>query len=433
MKDIIDAMPEGVAPELELERVHEDSPVLPPDDDDVIRPEAEEDLGRLGEDGSLVGVGNAPLAKHLLWTFGPHHRDFPFMLQLRVEVEGDRLVSVDPEIGWLHQGLEKALEQVAYHRALDLLPRLSPRGPAAYTLAWILALERHLGVVEQVPARAQLWRVIVLELTRIAEHLQVLSSLVLAHSERRSQRVFFDAARRVQTLLDLAARHDGQPLLRALGGLAAPIPTSVPETLEKQLTAALHPIQPTGDRLWQNPAFLDSLVGLGVIERAQALSSGYSGPALRACGLGDDVRKSDPYFAYGRIKPRVPVHVGGDSLARFAVRLDEVAASSALVLRALAAFQQEDPATSAVLEVPRDDEGRLRPPPGTTAVSVELASGELSLLLVSDGGPTPLRARIRGPSFPLVASLPRLLEGSRIDDVVPILRSLGINAHELDR
>src|SRR5690606_8482793 len=110
--------------------------------------------------------------------------------------------------------------------------------------------------------------------------------------------------------------------------------------LERALPEALAPIQPVGDRLWQNPAFVDGLAGLGVLTQQAALTCGVTGPALRACGVAADVRLSDAPFAYPRVAPRVVTHEGGDTLARFAVRLDELTASSALVVRALAAFSQ---------------------------------------------------------------------------------------------
>lgn len=437
MKDVLDALPDALAPELVLEREHEDSPVIPPDDDDVIRPDAEEELLRIADHGSLVNAGSAPLAKHLIWTFGPHHRDFPFMLQLRVEIEGDRLISVDPEIGWHHQGLEKGLENVPVEDAFPLVARLHPRGPAGHVLAFALAVERLLGIDNEVPERAQLWRCVALELTRIREHLHVLSSLVIAHSERRSQRAFYEAARRLDTLVDLGTRADSVRLLWRIGGLGGEVPPSVPAALERALPEALAPIQPVGDRLWQNPAFVDGLAGLGVLAQTEAITGGVTGPALRACGVAADVRLSDAPFAYQRVAPRVVTHEGGDTLARFAVRLDELAASSALVVRALAAFSQASgPATpdpDVVGAWKRDKAGHLELPAGSATASLELPSGELSVLLAADGSPLPLRVRVRGPSFPLAAALPRLLAGARLDDAVPILRSLGISGPELDR
>ena len=434
MKELLDSLPDSVAPELVLDAGHEDSPIIPADDDDVIRPAAEEELLSLGEDGSLVNVGDDPLAKHLIWTFGPHHRDLPFMLQLRVEIDGDRLVSVDPEIGWHHQGIERGLEATPWREGFALVARLHPRGPAGHVLAYALALERMFGIEAEVPERAQLWRCVVLELTRIREHLQLLSTLVLAHSERASQRAFFEAARRLTTLVDLASRNNAIDLLHAVGGLAAEIPEAVPEAIERALPEALANIQAVGDRLWQNPAFTGSLAGLGVLNPLDAVGLGVSGPALRACGIGDDLRQSDAPFAYGRVAPKLVTHRGGDCLARFAVRLDELSASSASVVRALAAFKASEGSVTPQVDLDCDDEGRWLSPAALASASVELASGELSVILrAASGGIYPVRARLRGPSFPLAASLRTLLTGARLDDVVPILRSLGISGSELDR
>jgi NADH-quinone oxidoreductase subunit D len=432
MKDLLDALPEAVAPELILDVGHEDSPALPPDDDDVIRPAAEEELIALGADGSLANVGDAPLAKHLLWTFGPHHRDFPLMIQLRVEIDGERLVTVDPEIGWQHQGLERALEGLAFAQAFDLVARMQPQDPAGHVLAYALAVERLMGIEEAVPERAQLWRCVVLELSRIRAHLSLLSTLVLAHSERASQLAFFEAARRLSTLVSLASRRDATWLLHAIGGLAADVPDTVPEAIERALPDALAPIAAVGDRLWANPAFTDSLAGLGVLAAEDAPGLGVSGPALRACGVADDLRHKSPVFAYSRAAPKLITHHGGDCLARFAVRLDELAASTAATVRLLAAFKASEGDVTAAL--PMDDEGQPIAVLETATASLELASGELSVLLrAAEGSTSPARVRLRGPSFPLAATLRRLLTGARLDDVVPIMRSLGISGSDLDR
>jgi NADH-quinone oxidoreductase subunit D len=436
MKDLLDALPEAVAPELVLDAGHEDSPALPPDDDDVIRPAAEEDLIALGADGSLANVGDAPLAKHLLWTFGPHHRDFPLMLQLRVEVDGERLVTVDPEIGWHHQGLERALEGRTFADAFPLVARMQPQDPAGHVLAYALAVERLLDMEHDVPERAQLWRCVVLELSRIRAHLSLLSSLVLAHSERASQLAFFDAARRVSTLVALASRRDATWLLHAVGGLADEVPDAVPEAIERALPEALAHIAAVGDRLWANPAFTDSLAGLGVLDAEEAPGLGITGPALRACGVADDLRHKAPVFAYARATPKLVTHTGGDGLARFAVRLDELAASSAATVRLLAAFKASDAPVRATAPAPEDDRagGAHVAVKETATASLEIASGEISVLLrAAEGSPSPSRVRLRGPSFPLVAALRRLLTGARLDDVVPILRSLGVSGSDLDR
>lgn len=434
MRVLIESLPGHALPDVEHEAERQALPLLPPDDDDFIRPAAEEELLQAAGTGGLAEARSLSLAKHLLWTFGPDHRALPFLLQLRAEIEGDRVVSCDPEVGWLHQGIEKSLEGTRLLEGARLVERLHPANPVGHQLAWLLALERLCAVDDEVPRRAQLWRVVMAEVSRILEHLRVLSDLVLLHAGRRAQRVFATAEKRVAALLEGVAFDDDGRLRAVVGGLSSPVPVSVSEALRRGVPEALSSLQPIAQQQQRLPGVIDALRGLGAVEERAAVAYGFTGPALRACGLPDDVRVRDPYFAYGELAPRVPTYHEGDARARFRVRLDEVFASSALVLRALAAIDD----APAEVQLPRsrlplDDDGALVPPAGTAAVSVELAGGELSLLVVADGTPFPRRARLRTPSFPLASALSRLLVGARLDEVVPVLISLGMIGGEIDR
>lgn len=433
MRSLIESLPGHALPDVEHEAERQSLPLLPPDDDDLIRPAAEEELTHIGETGGLSGSRNLSLAKHLLWTFGPDHRALPFLLQLRVEVEDDRLVSADAEIGWLHQGLEKALEASTFEDSVGMMERLHPPNAVGHQLAWILATERACGVADDVPRRAQLWRIVMAELSRIAEHLRVLGGLVLLHAGRRAQRVFLDAERRVGTLLEIAAFADGD-FRGCVGGLSADVPEGFAATLRKELPVGLHAVHAVQQQQQRMPGVIDALRGLGRVDAEAAIAHGFTGPALRACGVEDDVRLQDPYFAYGEFAPRVPSHVYGDARSRFRQRLDEALASSALLLRTLATFEDTEGAVCVPADaLPRDAEGRLTPPAGRTSASVELPTGEFTILLDTEGGAHPRRARLRTPSFPLCAALSRLLVGARLDEVIPILQSLGMAGAEIDR
>jgi len=437
MRSLIESLPGHALPDVEHEAERQSLPLVPPDDDDLIRPAAEEDLVHIGETGGLAGSRNLSLAKHLLWTFGPDHRALPFLLQLRVEVEDDRLVSADPEIGWLHQGLEKTLESTPFHDAITYMERLHPPNAVGHQLAWVLAVERACGVAVEVPRRAQLWRIVMAELSRIAEHLRVLGGLVLLHAGRKAQRIFVDAERRVGTLLEIAAFADGR-FRGCVGGLTTAVPEGFAATLRKELPVALSSVHALQQQQQRLPSVIDALRGVGRVDANAAIAHGFTGPALRACGIDDDVRVRDPYFAYDEFAPRVPTHLYGDARSRFRLRLDEALASSALLLRTLAAFDDAGDGEAGAIQLendalPRDDEGRLTPPAGRTSASVELPTGEFTVFLDTDGSATPRRARLRTPSFPLCAALSRLLVGARLDEVIPTLQSLRMAGTEIDR
>ncbi len=434
MRSLIESLPGHMLPDVEHEAERQTLPLIPPDDDDFIRPAAEEELLQATGSGGLAEGRSLSLAKHLLWTFGPDHRALPFLLQLRVEIEGDVVISCDPEVGWLHQGLEKSLEGATFLRGTSLMERLAPQNPVGHQLAWLLGLERLGALEDDVPPRAQLWRVVMAEVSRILEHLRVLSDLVLLHAGRRAQRVFANAERQVAALLEDVAYDEHGSLRAVLGGLNSSVPVTISESLRRGVPEALAPLQLVAQQQQRLPTIIDALRGLGALDERLAVGYGFTGPALRASGANDDVRVRDPYFAYADLVPRVPVYTEGDARARFRVRLDEVFASSALVLRALAAID-DAPAEVCLSrdQLPLDHGGELLPARGSAAVSVELGGGELSLLLVSDGTPQPRRARIRTPSFGLASALSRLLVGARLDEVVPILMSLGMIGSEIDR
>jgi NADH-quinone oxidoreductase subunit D len=430
VKDLFDAIPESVASELVLEGEHP-LEVTPPDDDEVIRPSAEEELHRLGETGSLVEPGSSSLAKHLVWTFGPHHTDLPLVLQLRVEIDGERLVTVDPEVGWLHQGIEKALENVDVMKGFEFIARTHVECPHFAITAYALAVEALLDLKKTVPARASLWRTIVLELSRVSEHLAVLTPIVHAHADRQLHAIFLDVERNMRTLTELAAPTERQGgILGAFGGLAREVPAGVVDHLERAVPDVLAPLRASEDRLFVSPSFVDALQGLGVLSREGAIALGITGPALRATGLADDIRVTHPVLAWDRVQPRPVTRTGGGALARFRVRLDEIHASSALVLRALSAFKSTE---GGCLPPAPLDMQNLTLPARIACVSLEAPSGELSLLVCGDGAKRLARVHLKSPSFPLVAALPQILNGARLDEVSTILSGLGISLTEVDR
>lgn len=429
MRQILEVLPGAVLPDPVAESAAPGAPLAPPDDDDLLRPALEEQLFKVGERGALTGSSATALAKHLVWTFGPVHRALPFPLQLRVELDGDRLATVDPELGFMHQGLEKAAELVPWLEGFDVMARLHPLQPVAHELCWALALERLWGVDGAVPRRAQLWRVVALELARVAEHLRVLATPPLPPATTQARRALVDGSRRTRGLLDgLTAGHP----FRAVGGLARPIHDDEATRIDKELPHLLRLLDDVAQAVARSPALDAHLEGLGRISAVRATGLGLSGPALRACGVGDDVRVHEPVFGYGELE--VPVVLadqallGGCARARCRVRLQESIASLVLIREALARVRTAGEADHAPPALAWE-----RPPTGMATASLETAGGELSMLVVSDGDARPSHVRIRGPSSALVAALPAMLVGDRIDDVIPVLSSLGLVGTEADR
>lgn len=422
MRQILDVLPGALLPDPIAESQSPGAPLSPPDDDDLLRPAIEETLFRVGAGGSLVGASTTTLAKHLVWTFGPVHRALPFPLQLRVELDGDRLVTIDPEIGFLHQGLEKAGERATFSEGFEVLARAHPLSPVGHELAWALVVERLYGIEAQVPLRAQLWRTIVLEMCRISEHLRVLASPALAPAGAVPRRALIDAARKARGLIDGLGAGD---TFRAVGGLRRAIHDDEARRIAGELPRLVASVRAVKAALDEDPGLDAHLEGLGRLSRFAAVSLGVTGPALRACGVPDDLRIHEPVFAGKDIVPAMVIVEGGCTRARTRVRLQETIAAADVVERALSRLAHSPEAFA----TPVPD----RPPPGKANASLELPNGELSVFVVSDGGDRPTRVRIRGASSALAAALPEILVGDRLDDVIPVLSGLDLIGAEMDR
>lgn len=434
MRELLEALPDIIAQTPTLDDAPTDLEVLPPDDDDLIRPHVEEELSLLGHEGALSNLRTTRLAKHLVWTFGPHHRDIPFMLQLRTEIDGDRLVTIDPEIGWLHQGIEKTLQSVSYKEGFTLVERLHPGNPVGHTLAWAFACERLWGIDSDIPPACQLWRTALGELARIHEHLMVLGELSNHYSKRKIFTTFVRAAERILSLLEVCSFKDGGNILQAIGGLNGAIPESAPEMVEKTLPDIIAPAQKAAQALLGERAVIDSVIGLGSLSLSDAIGLGITGPALRACGSDYDTRRYQPYFAFQQIDARATKAQGGGILARLTVRAEELQSSMSIILRALSLMHGLEPAQRSTFSLfPENSLEPECPPAGRVTTQTEVANGALNIFMVSDGSDHPQRVRIHSPSFSLASGLSQFLSQAHLDHVVPILRSLGMVGTEMDR
>jgi len=421
MRSYLSRLPNADLPDVALEADLRPVPVIPPDDDDLIRPDQEDELGNVNERALASGKPTA-LAKYLIWTFGPDNQALPFHLQMRMEIEHDLIMSCDSEIGWRHQGIEKELEGRSYENILQVLARVHPRDPSALRLAFLLAVERSLGIDKDIPRRAQLWRMLIAELSRIAEHLLVLESVL--RKDRRAGRFLRDLATKAQRLVELAQVKEGA-LLLCVGGLIDEPGPSITDNIRATLEDLVEGLRPFAERQKNNP-WLRSQVGRLDLEDAIALA--VKGPALRACGKVHDIRLSDPYFCYLECSPPVAVRTGGGVGARLNIRLDEIFSSAGLIARLQSALAE----APVQVCLPKDQLDAAKPIAFQSA-SIEAPAGELSFSLAHDEQGALMRVRIRSPSFFLAQSIGTLLLDQRLDDVLPILRSLGIVSGEVDR
>jgi NADH-quinone oxidoreductase subunit D len=384
----------------------------------------------------------------MVLNMGPQHPSTHGVLRLVLELDGEVVVRCVPHIGYLHTGIEKGLESKRYQQGITLTDRLDYLAPLSNNLAYVLAIEKALGIT--VPDRAQTIRVLLTELTRIKSHLVWLGSHAM---DVGAMSVFLYCFREREQILDLYEAVSGQRLMSTyfrVGGLAADLPPGFEQQVQAFLTIFPDRLAEYEALLTRNPLWRQRTVGIGTIKAGDAIALGLSGPGLRASGVAYDVRKAHPYSGYERYEFDVPVGKAGDVYERYMMRVAEMRQSHRIANQAL---QRLSPGPINVADP------KLVPPPkrllktsmealihhfklysegfsvpaGEVYQAIEAPKGELGVYLVSDGSPRPYRVHYRAPSFVNLQALGRMVEGRLVADVVAVIGSLDIVLGEIDR
>ncbi len=362
--------------------------------------------------------------EELMLNMGPQHPSTHGVLRLVVTLDGENIVDVQPDIGYLHSSVEKMMEYRTYvqnvaltDRGMDYLIALQNEQ------AYCLAVERLAGI--DAPARARYLRVIFNELNRLASHLVWLGTWGI---DLGATTVFLWCFRERESILDLFEQVTGGRLHHVyyrIGGVYADLPEGWVDACRGFLDDFLPRVDEYDALLTANPIFLARTTGVGVISRRDALAMGASGPVGRASGLAADVRKVAPYEVYDRVEFDVPVLTEGDCFARYRVRLEEMKQSVRIIRQAL----RDLPGGEIRTRVPMT----MKAPRGEVYVRTESSRGDLGVFLVSDGGETPYRVKIRAPSFSNLYALTEMMKGWKIADVIAILGSIDIVLSDVDR
>ncbi|MDR0346716.1 MAG: NADH-quinone oxidoreductase subunit D [Nocardiopsaceae bacterium] len=366
-------------------------------------------------------------------NLGPSHPSGHGMLRLRLTLDGDRITAADPGIGYVHRGAEKLFEARDYRQIIMLANRHDWLGAFASELGVVLAAERLAGI--EVPPRAVWARTLLAELNRILSHLAFLSSYPPGLAGQgapadAAQSAAFGARERMQALLEEVTGGRMHYMFNRVGGLRQELPAgwlSRTAATVAQLRAALPGIGAvvTGDQ-----GFRARTRGTGVLTAGQVRQYGVSGPAARASGVDFDLRRDEPYLAYGELaaQVRVVTRQEGDSLARFECLLAQVAVA-ADIADACAARLARLPAGPIGARLPKV----LRVPEGHAYAWTESPLGINGYYLVSRGGKLPWRLKLRSASFGNVQALSEILPGNRVADLPAILGSLFFVAGDIDR
>ena len=258
----------------------------------------------------------------MLINIGPHHPSTHGVLRLLVQLDGERVVSLEPDIGYLHTGIEKTFENKSYVKGTTLAPRMSYLSPINNNLAYVLSVEALLGV--EVPEHARVVRVLLAELDRIASHLVYIGIFGLDLGASSIMMYCFREREKILDLMELVAGARMFPSYIRPGGLAFPLPPEFEETVEDLLERLPRAFDQYETMLTSNPLWLDRTRGVAAITAEQALSFGATGALLRATGVAYDLRRARPYADYQDYEFDVPVRTEGDAYARYALRIAEM-------------------------------------------------------------------------------------------------------------
>jgi NADH dehydrogenase I D subunit len=389
----------------------------------------------------------------MIINMGPQHPATHGVLRVVVELDGERIVNAAPDIGHLHSGFEKTAEHRSYQQFATYPSRMDYVAGMSNDLAYILAVEKLLEA--QVPPRASIIRVILLELQRLAAHLIWIGTQTLDLAGTIHALLQY-AFREREMILDIFEMVCGARITTSYfttGGLRQDVPPAFSRVVGEFAGLFDKRLDEYEVMLTNNPVYRSRLEGIAVIDAEQAVGLGCTGPVLRGTGVAYDVRKEIPYCGYGEYDFEVPVQPHGDAYSRYKVRVAEMRQSAHIIRQGLTKLEKlgpgpvRDPNRKISLP-PRDEletsmeavihhfklvtEG-FKPPAGEVYASVENPKGELGFYLVSDGGPNPYRLKIRGPSFSNISAVRVMAPGSMFSDMVSMIGGIDITMGEVDR
>lgn len=386
----------------------------------------------------------------MIVNFGPQHPSAHGQMRLILELEGEQVKKAVPDVGYLHRGMEKMGENMIYNEFLPTTDRMDYIAAAANNYGFALSVEKLIGV--EAPRRAQVIRMILLELNRLASHLFWLATHAL---DVGAMSVFLYCFREREFVLDLIEEYCGARLTHSavrIGGVPLDIPQGWLERVKKFIDEMPTNIADYEGLLDQNRIWKMRLEGVGVIDRQTALSWGCSGVILRGAGVEWDIRKEEPYELYSEVDFDVPVATAGDSYARYKLYMEEMRQSLRIIDQVIPMYKDTGPELMAhapqYISAPKEQimtqnyslmqhfvlvtQG-MRPPVGEVYVATESPKGELGFYINSQGEPYPYRLKLRAPSFWHTSILQHVLVGHQLADVVTIIGNTNIVFGEIDR
>jgi len=387
---------------------------------------------------------------HMIVNFGPQHPSSHGQLRLILELDGELVTKATPDVGYLHRGMEKMAENMIYNEFLPTTDRMDYIASTSNNYGFALAVEKLIDL--DVPRRAKVIRMLLLELSRITSHLFWIAAHAL---DVGAMTVFLYAFREREYAMDLFEDYCGARLTHSavrIGGVPLDLPKGWTNSLMKFINELPAAIETYEGLLDQNRIWKMRLEDVGVISPEMAQSWGCSGPMLRGSGIAWDIRKEEPYELYDEIEFDVPVSDRCDSYGRYKLHMQEMRESLKILKQLVPMYGETSPELMAnapkYISAPKEQvmtqnyslmqhfvlvtQG-MRPPVGEVYVATESPKGELGFYINSQGDPYPYRLKLRAPSFWHTSILQEVLPGQYLADVVTIIGNANIVFGEIDR
>jgi NADH-quinone oxidoreductase subunit D len=357
-------------------------------------------------------------------NMGPLHPSTHGVYRMRVTLDGEVVLDIEPIFGYLHRGIEKLMEERTYTGCIPLTDRLDYAASMTNNFSYCLAVEKLAGI--KVPERAEYIRVITAELQRIANHCLAVGAML--NDAGAMGTPFFYLWRQREKIYDLFEMLCGQRVLynyMRIGGVGQDIPDEFLPALKKFVPQLRRFLDEYDFFLKQNEILIARAKGIGILTKELAINCGISGPLARASGIKHDLRKDDPYSVYDRFEFDIPLGENGDCYDRYRVRIEEMRQSLNIVEQAI----QQVSGGPFKAEVPQ----LFRPPAGEAYGHIEGPKGELGFYIVSDNSIAPYRCHIRSTSFINLGALRQMVRGWKVADLIVIFGSIDITMGEVDR
>lgn len=386
--------------------------------------------------------------EHMVINVGPSHPVTHGTVKFLATLDGETIVDLKVDIGYLHRGFEKMCENGTWQQAIPYTDRLNYVSPLINNVGYALAVEKLIGI--EVPERCKYIRVIASELSRISDHMTNVAAGGLELGAFSTFLYFVEARELIWDLIEMLCGARVTVNYVRIGGLKNDLPDGFREKTLDVFSRCRSLWRDVDKLLTKNRIFIDRVKDVGVMPADEAIAYGFTGPCLRACGVPYDVRKAQPYLVYDRMDFEVPIGETGDNFDKYLVRMEEILQSMKIAEQAL----DQLPSGPINVDMPQyrwqskeDIYNRIdsmifhfktvidgiKPPPGEIYFAVEGANGELGFYLVSDGSGKPYKCRVRPPCFALTAAMPRMMKGRFIADIVPTFDMINMIGGECDR